>query len=176
MSFTSLPKLKDCRKSLPHKGSYRNYGASSKTHIAIHHSLARQSAGGCNAEAYARYHTRNNGWPGIGYHFVIEADGTIKWCHDLGVKSYHVGNSNRFALGICLSGDFRYEKPTAAQKESLVNLVQYLKRELPNLKAIKGHNEFPGYSWKQCPVFNYRAVLGIRGNEVPSGTTITSYK
>ncbi|MBD1372579.1 N-acetylmuramoyl-L-alanine amidase [Hazenella sp. IB182357] len=176
MPLQHLKQLKDHRYRLTHhsRKRYVNKGARSKTHIAIHHSLVRRSQGGANAAAYARYHVNHLGWPGIGYHFVIEADGTIIWCHDLGVKSYHVGNSNGFTLGICLSGDFRYEEPTAAQQESLRSLVAQLKGELPQLRVIKGHNEFPGYSWKQCPVFNYRAALGIKQNEVPRSLVMKS--
>jgi N-acetylmuramoyl-L-alanine amidase len=160
MSFRNLPKLKDVRNSLARHATkrYVNKGAASKTDIAIHHSLTKTGS----AEAYARYHVDSLGWPGIGYHFVIEQDGTIKWCHDLGVVSYHVGNSNGFALGICLTGDFRTQEPTAAQEVSLRNLVAALKAELPNLKQVRGHNEFPGYAWKQCPEFDYKKVLGMR--------------
>lgn len=154
MALRNLPKFKDMRGKLARKGSYVDHGVRSKTDIAIHHSLTKTGS----AEAYARYHV-SQGWPGIGYHFVIEQDGTIKQCHNLGVKSYHVGNSNKFAVGICLTGDFRYSQPTEAQKESLRLLVAELKKELPNFKRIRGHNEFPGYASKQCPVFDYKAVL-----------------
>lgn len=159
MKLSDLPKFKDVRKSLTrHKSKrYIDYGVKSKTDIAIHHSLTKTGS----AEAFARYHVNSLGWPGIGYHFVIEKDGTIKYCNSLGLKTYHVGNSNRFALGICLTGDFRYEEPTAAQKDSLRKLVAVLIDLLPNLKRIRGHNEFPGYAWKQCPEFDYKKVLGM---------------
>jgi N-acetylmuramoyl-L-alanine amidase len=159
MEFRKLTKLKDVRHSLTHNGAYINDGINAKTDIAIHHSLTKQSANGSSAEGYARYHVNTLGWPGIGYHFVIETDGTIKWCHDVGLRSYHVGNSNRFAVGICVTGDFRTEELTDAQEESLVALVGALKRDLPNYKRTRGHNEFDGYSWKECPEFDYRAVI-----------------
>lgn len=134
---------------------------SSVTDIAIHHSLTKHESKGSNAEGYAKYHVLFHGWPGIGYHFVIEKDGTIKWCNDLENMSYHIGNSNRIAVGICLTGDFRNENPTAEQEESLRYLCNvYLPTKLPNLKNIKGHNEYPGYKLKQCPVFDFRKVLG----------------
>nr|WP_249664625.1 MULTISPECIES: peptidoglycan recognition family protein [Virgibacillus] len=76
------------------------------------------------------------------------------------MNTYHVGDHNNYAVGICLTGDFRYEKPTKAQEESLRNLIKALQEKYPHLKYIKGHNEFSGYEWKQCPEFDYKAVLG----------------
>lgn len=117
---------------------------------AIHHSLTVTGT----PEAFANYHVQANGWPGIAYPFVIPKDGTIYWCLDLELISYHVGNSNRHALGICLVGDFRTQQPTPAQLDSLNRLLKYLQGILPNMKQILGHSEYPGYSWKQCPVIN----------------------
>jgi N-acetylmuramoyl-L-alanine amidase len=154
MEFLKLPKLVDVRSQLAKDGSYIDYGIESKTDIAIHHSLTKVG----DAFAFARYHV-SLGWMGVGYQFVILKDGTIQWCHDLGVKSYHVGNSNRFALGICLVGDFRSEEPTDEQKDSLFALHEALKKDLPNYKRTRGHNEFVGYEWKLCPVFDYKAVI-----------------
>lgn len=155
MNFRQLSKLVDLRGKTKSKGSYANVGVNAKTDIAVHHSLTKSG----NSAAFANYHVGTNGWPGIAYHFVILKDGTIEWNHDLGIKSYHVGNSNRFAIGICLVGDFRTEKPTAAQETSFRALVTALKKDMPNYKRTRGHNEFPGYSWKACPVFDYKAVL-----------------
>jgi N-acetylmuramoyl-L-alanine amidase len=154
VEFLKLPKLVDVRSQLAKNGSYIDYGIESKTDIAIHHSLTKVG----DAFAFARYHV-SLGWMGIGYHFVILKDGTVQWCNDLGVKSYHVGNSNRFALGICLVGDFRSEEPTEEQKDFLFALHEALKKDLPNYKRTRGHNEFVGYSWKACPVFDYKAVI-----------------
>jgi N-acetylmuramoyl-L-alanine amidase len=155
MNFLKLSKLVDVRSQLAKDGSYIDYGVSSKTDITIHHSLTKEG----DAFAFSHYHVNSLGWMGIGYHFVILKDGTIQWCNDLGVKSYHVGNSNRFALGICLVGDFRSEEPSDEQKDSLFALHEALKKDLPNYKQTKGHNEFVGYSWKACPVFDYKAVI-----------------
>ena len=157
----SIPKFKDYRNKIK-RHSFKKFPvltASGKTTIAIHHSLTKQGLGGSNAESYAKYHVDTHGWPSIGYHYVIEPDGTIKWCNDIELRTYHVGNHNNYAIGICLTGDFRYEEPTNNQKDSLRNLVNALKKTYPNLKNVKGHNEFSGYEWKACPVFDYKKVL-----------------
>lgn len=145
----------DMRGKLRSKGFYEDYGVSSKTHIIIHHSLTKTGS----AEAYARHHVDVNGWPGIGYQFVIEQDGTIKQCQNISANSYHVGDHNKYCVGICLTGDFRTQEPTAAQKRSLCWLVSYLQKTYPQLKTVKGHSDLKGYEWKDCPCFDYSKLL-----------------
>lgn len=149
-------RLKDIRKTIrkhPAK-KYSQRALKDITSIAIHHSMTD----GGSAEAFANHHVGTNNWPGIGYTYVILKDGTIQWCNDLTTTSYHVGDSNRQALGICLVGDFRKatgsKRPTKEQMESLYILLDFLFGYLPNLKQIKGHQEYPNYYWKECPGFD----------------------
>lgn len=161
----NIPKFVDFRNKVKRHSTkkFPVLSLKGKTTIAIHHSLTKQGLGGSNAESYARYHVDSLGWPSIGYSYVIEPDGTIKFCNPIEWRTYHVGNHNNYAVGICLTGDFRSEKPTKAQEESLRNLVAALQKAYPQLKNVKGHNEFSGYEWKACPVFNYKAVLAGKG-------------
>lgn len=164
-NLSYLPKFKDVRNSLTTHATkkFPVLKLEGKTTIAIHHSLTKQGLGGSNAEGYARFHVNTHDWPGIGYSYVIEPDGTIKFCNDIELRTYHVGNHNNYAVGICLTGDFRTEEPTKEQEESLRLLVEALQKEYPHLKDIKGHNEFSGYAWKECPVFDYKKVLSQKG-------------
>ena len=91
------------------------------------------------------------------------------------MRTYHVGNHNNYVVGICLTGDFRYEETTAAQKESLRNLVNALKREYSHLKYVKGHSEFSGDEWKQCPVFDYKKVLSENGDVIKASALPNQY-
>jgi len=154
-SFEKLAKLKDLRGKTKRKGSYTDYGVNSKTDIAIHHSLTKTG----NSAAFANYHVGSLGWPGVAYHFVILKDGTIEWNHNLGIKSYHVGNSNKFAVGICVVGDFRSEEPTDQQKASLKALHDCLKRDMTKYNRTREHREFPGYAWKDCCCFDFKAII-----------------
>ncbi|WP_227935650.1 peptidoglycan recognition protein family protein [Alkalihalobacillus deserti] len=128
--------------------SYRRRAGSSIRNIAIHHSATTSGS----AEAFARYHVNQLGWPGIGYHYVVDRDGSISLCHNLEVVSYHVGNSNSFAVGICMVGDFRTQSLTDAQRQSTIIITRSLMSEL-NIPVdnVWGHMEFPGYAWKPCP-------------------------
>ncbi|WP_238352034.1 N-acetylmuramoyl-L-alanine amidase [Brevibacillus brevis] len=143
--------VKDVRASLPRHKTLK-YGRRKLTDIrsaAMHHSATKSGS----PEAFAGYHVNTNGWPGIAYHFVVQKDGTIYWCNDLEAISYHVGNSNRHALGICLVGDFRTQKPTLAQLDAAHRLIQHLQVQIPSMKQVLGHQEYPGYAWKDCPAF-----------------------
>jgi len=142
----------DVRTSLPRHPvlKYRRRRLEDIRSAAIHHSLTKTGT----PEAFANFHVGTNKWPGIAYTFVIQKDGTIYWCNDLEAISYHVGDSNRHALGICLIGDFRTQQPTPAQIDAAYRLLEYLQGILPNMKQILGHQEYPGYAWKNCPAFS----------------------
>jgi len=114
-----------------------------------------------SAEAFARYHVNHNKWPGIGYHYVINTDGSIDFTNDWDVKSYHVGNSNKTAIGVCLVGNFTIDTPNHAQIKATIELCRMLMKKIPSIEKIKGHNEYDGYSWKDCPGFD---VSEIREN------------
>lgn len=173
----NIPKLVDFRNKVK-RHPFRKFPVLSlkgKTTIAVHHSLTRQGLGGSNAESYAMYHVDTHGWPSIGYSYVIEPDGIIKFCNDIELRTYHVGDHNNYVVGVCLTGDFRYEKPTKAQEESLRNLVNGLQKAYPHLKYVKGHNEFKGYEWKPCPVFDFRKVLAQKGTTSKPATLPNTY-
>ncbi|WJQ81599.1 N-acetylmuramoyl-L-alanine amidase [Brevibacillus brevis] len=117
--------------SLPRHKTLR-YGLRKLTDIrsaAMHHSATKSGS----PEEFARYQVGTNGWSGNAYHFVI---GVIYWCNDPEAISYHVGNSNRHALGICLVGDFKTQQPTAAQIDATQRLLQYLQVQIPTMKQV----------------------------------------
>lgn len=119
-------------------------------HIVIHHSAITPTVG---AQRIAEYHVNNLGWPGIGYHFVIDDQGAIYRTNALETISYHAGDVNRYGIGICFLGNFTDTVPTPAQLESGGKLVSWLVQEFKLTNAeIKGHKEFmntqcPGRQW-----------------------------
>ena len=125
-------------------------------YAVVHHSLTANISRDGDIYAFARYHINRHGWPGIGYHYVIDTDGIIYKTNYLTTKSYHVGDSNYTSIGICLVGDFRKTKPTPKQKKALTELLSGL-RATYNIK-IRGHSEMPGYSWKKCPALDMDKV------------------
>lgn len=173
--FQGLAQLVDKREGLKEAGEYVDYGASSKTTRVWHHSLTKKTAGGSDAASFAAYHV-SLGWPGVAYHFIIEPKNIVKgkdgkdrarivWAQEIGKKSYHVGNSNKFSLGICIAGDYRSDKLDEPTLRSIKELHGALVADGIG-KTDKAHNEMPGYSWKACCVFDYKKA--IQGSYVSS--------
>ncbi|WP_096435608.1 peptidoglycan recognition protein family protein [Alteribacter populi] len=146
-------KIKDLRNQLVTHATkrYTKRKRRSIQTIAIHHSATVNGS----AQAFARYHVEELGWPGIGYHYVIDKVGQIAQTNALETVSYHVGNANRQALGICLVGDFTKERLNDEQEKSLHVLLESLMKSFRlSTEDILGHNEFPGYNTTQCPGFD----------------------
>ncbi|MCT8139103.1 N-acetylmuramoyl-L-alanine amidase [Anaerobacillus sp. CMMVII] len=165
--------INDKRNSLVRHPSkrYRRRAISEIRNIAIHHSATTSGS----AEAFARYHVNSLDWPGIAYHYVVNKDGSIDLCHDPEVVSYHVGNSNGRALGICMVGDFRTQTLERAQRNATLKLVRKLLNDFNlSVEDVWGHIEFPGYAWKPCPSISmeqFRASLR-EGRAIPTSSPI----
>ncbi|WP_051428290.1 peptidoglycan-binding protein [Bacillus sp. J33] len=165
-AFEKLPQLVDMRGKLPKKGSYSKR-TKKITDRVWHHSLTLSHLAGSTAEAFAKYHV-SLGWPGVGYHLVIEpkrivmtpkgARAQIVYANDIHLRTYHVGNSNQYSLGICVTGDYRKEKLDDATKATIDELQAALVKDGIGQRD-KSHQEMPGYSWKACCVFDYQKVF-----------------
>lgn len=110
-----------------------------------------------------RWHVQDNGWSDIGYHFVIDRDGTVVEGRPLEKAGAHVRGHNEHSIGICLLGGHGSQKNdrfednfTAAQDSALRHLIQRLKIEHPEIRRITGHNE---YANKACPGFDVHRWL-----------------
>ncbi len=108
-------------------------------YLVIHHTGASAAFG---PEAIARAHVEDNGWPGIGYHFVVDPAGTIYHTQDLTVVSYHARQFNPASVGIAVMGDLTSAQPTPAQLEATADLIASLLFDLGlPLDAVRGHRE-----------------------------------
>lgn len=119
-------------------------------YVVIHHSAVPATV---TAAQIAKFHVKNMGWPGIGYHFYIDGQGRIFHTNHLTTVCYHVGEYDQQGVGICVGGNFTKTVPTMAQVRSAAHLVAWLLQELGlPLDAVRGHKEFidtqcPGYQW-----------------------------
>lgn len=159
MRFLSLLEVRDYRnKLIKHETKrYLRRSLLDIKKIAVHHGATREGS----PEAYANYHVNTLDWPEIAYPFVIGKNGIIYWTMDINKVSYHVGLHNRYTIGVCLIGDFRFDQPTTAQYQSLYRLLEALKIDLSLTdQDVLGHQEFAGYEWKQCPALD---MDGLRG-------------
>jgi len=106
-------------------------------------------------ETIKSWHVKGRGWCDIGYHYVIELNGLIKFGRPLEKSGAHTKGHNATSIGICyVCGIDKDKKPkdtrTEQQKEALIQLIDILLNDYPDA-TIHGHNEF---SAKACPSFN----------------------
>lgn len=102
-----------------------------------------------------RWHTQERGWSDIGYHYVIDLDGTIEPGRPLETAGAHCTGHNANSIGICyIGGCDKDMKPkdtrTDEQKAALLLLLKYLVAKYPGAK-IYGHCDF---AQKACPSFD----------------------
>jgi N-acetylmuramoyl-L-alanine amidase len=103
-----------------------------------------------------RWHVEERGWSDIGYHFVIELDGSVRIGRPIEIKGAHSKGNNHDSIGVCYIGGVDLDMKskdtrTECQKESLVNLLTELKDTYGG--NIYGHRDF---SDKDCPSFDAR--------------------
>ncbi len=100
----------------------------------------------------------------IGYHYIIQRNGTIVRCRPENVRGCHVSNHNYDSIGVCYIGgcpprsvqDWNKKAKdtrTTEQKASLLMLLKELKARYPKA-AIYGHRDFAA---KACPSFDAKA-------------------
>ena len=102
-----------------------------------------------------RWHMTEHGWADIGYHFVVDLDGTIEDGRPIEKIGTHCSGHSANSIGICyIGGASRDMKPkdtrTQAQKDALVQLLKDLRKKYP-LAKIYGHCDFAN---KACPSFD----------------------
>ena len=105
-----------------------------------------------------RWHVEDNKWADIGYHFVIDRDGTVVSGRPLGRTGAHVAGRNSGTIGICLIGghgstanDDPFVNFEPKQLEAAKNLIADLMADHPGITEVSGHNQ---YANKACPGFN----------------------
>lgn len=133
-------------------------------YIIVHHSATDKG----NSMQFNKSHLQR-GWEGVGYHFIIDNgtygkdDGQIetgpRWIKQKKGAHCKASDMNEKAIGICLVGNFSKGKPTRKQMDSLVYLVNKLrkyynipKRRILEHGQVKGaKTECPGtkFPWKQ---------------------------
>lgn len=111
----------------------------------------------CSATPNGRFHDaadidrwhKENGWSGIGYHYVVCTTGKVNKGRDDSEVGAHAkaGGHNPNSIGICIIGNDKYN---AVQWYRLRELVAQLMIKYPDAKVI-GHNEI---SHKSCPGFD----------------------
>jgi N-acetylmuramoyl-L-alanine amidase len=129
-------------------------------YIIVHHSATDSGSSELFNEAHQR-----RGWHEVGYHFIIDnatagkTDGQIetgpRWTKQSDGAHCKASAMNEKGIGICLVGNFSKTRPTAAQMDSLVLLVNVLRKyyNIPKSRIL-GHGHVPGAK-TECPGSNF---------------------
>lgn len=130
-------------------------------YIIIHHSATDVG----NALGFHRHHKTRGFDNGLGYHFVIDngsqgkKEGHIeispRWTKQQDGAHCKAGKMNYRAIGICLVGNFSKDRVSNKQMESLIYLVNRLRKyyRIPR-KNIMGHGQVKG-ARTECPGKNF---------------------
>lgn len=132
-------------------------------YIAVHCSAGNQNN---KATDIVSYHTRPKsqgglGWSKPGYHYIVEADGTVIDTCPITQSSNGVGPKfNPVTINVCWIGGVDtstkaltpVDNRTHEQKFALRSLLRALKLQFPDA-IIQGHRDFPGVR-KACPCFD----------------------
>jgi N-acetyl-anhydromuramyl-L-alanine amidase AmpD len=109
-----------------------------------------------------RWHMDERGWSDIGYHFLIDRDGTVAKGRPIERTGAHVRGKNTGTIGISLFGghggsesDKFADNFTAEQDTALRGLIADLKARFGDV-SVTGHNE---YAAKACPCFDVASWL-----------------
>ena len=126
------------------------------TKIIIHCS-ATQEGKNFKAKDIDQWH-KQRGFKKIGYHYVIDLDGTVENGRDEAENGAHTVGHNTSSIGICYIGglakDGKTPKDTRTeeQKKSLIDLIhQLLMKYNLTIDDLYGHNNFAN---KACPSFD----------------------
>lgn len=127
-----------------------------KINKIIVHCSATPEGRDVKTETIRKWHVNDNHWNDIGYHYVIELDGTLHKGRDESVVGAHCSGQNTNSIGVCYVGgvarDGKTPKDTRteAQKKTLEIVLKFLKKKYPNA-SIYGHRDFAA---KACPSFD----------------------
>lgn len=112
-----------------------------------------------------RWHVQQRGWRDIGYHWVVDRDGTVAPGRAETEIGAHVEGHNAGTIGVCLLGGYgaKADDPfernfTARQRAAVLTLIGGIKVRT-TIQKVSGHND---YAAKACPGFNIASArLGI---------------
>ena len=124
--------------------------------IVVHHT-GNPSDDDLSAEDIHEMH-QNQGWAGIGYHYVIRKNGQIEQGRPEWAVGSHAYGENWHSIGIHVSGNFEEAEPTEYQIESLAYLIGWLCEEydLDPSVAVVGHRDLMATA---CPGENLYEML-----------------
>jgi len=182
-SFSMVPELpvlasENTKRIIPQPPIQETHLTFSETLIPrkITNLLILHHVGGTNREVSAseihQWHLQN-GWAGIGYHYVIHKDGRIEKGRPEAMIGAHCYGYNQTSIGIVSIGNFQTAWPTKQQITSAVHLLAYLCQQYhiqPNASTIVGHRDLNN---TDCPGQHYYTSLPTIRQEIRKKLSFT---
>jgi len=116
--------------------------------LTIHHegwtpvNFTSQSATADRLEKIRKYHTGENRWGDIGYHYIIDRAGRVWEGRPIEYQGAHVKNNNEHNIGILVLGNFDKQSPSSAQLQSLYGTTGALtKQHRIKTALVRSHQE-----------------------------------
>lgn len=114
------------------------------TKIITHHAVSLKTHTAQDVDNWHR-----DRWPGfvsragyhVGYHYVIEWDGTIVQCREHDEEGAHTIGQNLSSIGVCFMGNFDQYMPSKAQESSWRGLYAKIGGQLPTYPHRKYANK-----------------------------------
>lgn len=131
--------------------------------IVIHCTASAQTA---KVDSIVRYWKESLGWVNPGYHYLIEANGSVHNLQPIERASNGVAGFNSNSIHISYIGGIDkaiqpLDNRTPRQVLEMIRLIVELKERFPNAR-IQGHRDFPRVA-KACPSFDVRSWLVSTG-------------
>ena len=126
--------------------------------IIILHCTATPWQREVDIEEVRRWHTQGNNWADVGYHYLIQLDGSLQAGRSLDVQGAHTRGENARSIGVAYVGGLLEDGAAGdtmspEQEETFEHLVFSLQMTLCKPLDLAGHNE---YAAKACPGFDVR--------------------
>ena len=124
-----------------------------KINQIIVHCSATKEGQDFKAKDIKRWHLER-GFSDIGYHYVVDLDGTIEEGRSLELIGAHTKGQNRDSIGICYVGGLDVsgepkDTRTTQQKAALWFLIKKLRERFGNIPVYPHYK----YASKTCPCF-----------------------
>ena len=103
------------------------------------------------------WHVDQNGWSDVGYHYYIQKSGNIQLGRGVERTPAAQSGNNTGTIAICLGG-LAADRFTLAQFGALCYLCSSINDAYEGGVTFHGHREV---AQKDCPVFNYKALLHL---------------
>lgn len=139
--------------------------------IILHHSESNDHGTLLDTEDIIKWHTKENGWSDIGYHFIVESykgKTIIVKGRSLEKAGAHAKGFNNTHIGICLIGNYDLIEPSPEAYKVLSNLITVLKHVYDIMdNNIIGHRDtytlLGEKAVKTCPGKKFEIAKAISG-------------